>query len=193
VNGCGRVTITADAYWEELTMFPRTLNPLMLVTVTSTVPFLLPPAGPAPERARIGGTLTVTYTQRLPLPIADAEGHTLIATEAKGTNRSTGPTAYMNGADVHNSEIADLVQGTGMHQGYVTFTQGGEEHVSKWSGKVTTVLDTEHRPVTSFEGTWTKVKGPSGLGRYRGRVTGPNAYTVDWQGEVELSQRAASR
>jgi hypothetical protein len=172
-------------------MFPRILNHLMLVAIAPTVPFLLLATHPAPERARVGGTFTMTYTERHPLSIGDAEGHALIATEAKGRNRSTGPTSYMDGAEVRNSEIADLVQGTGPHQGYVTLTQGGEEHVSKWSGRVTTVLDADQRAVTRFEGTWTKVKGPKGRGTYYGLLTGPDRYTVDWQGEVELSQRAA--
>ena len=57
--------------------------------------------------------------------------------------------------------------------------------------RATTVLDADQKPVTSFEGTWTKVKGPSGRGTYRGRLTGPDAYVVDWQGEIELTQRAA--
>ena len=172
-------------------MHPRILNRLMLVAITSPVPFLVLATRHAPEGARVGGTFTMTYTQRHPLPISDAEGHALMATESKGTNRSTGATGYMDNAAVRNAEIADLVQGTGSHQGYVTFSQGGDEHVSKWSGKVTTVLDADQKPVTSFEGTWTKVKGPSGRGTYRGRLTGPDAYVVDWQGEIELTQRAA--
>ena len=36
-------------------MFPRILNPLMLVTITSTVPFLLLAARPAAERGRVTG------------------------------------------------------------------------------------------------------------------------------------------
>jgi len=172
-------------------MFPHILNRLMLVAITPTVPFVLLATRPSPERARVGGTFTMTYTQRHPLSIADTGGHMLIAAEAKGRNRSTGPTSYMDGAEVRNSEIADLMQGTGPHQGYVTLVQGSEEHVSKWSGKVTTVLDADQKPVTSFEGTWTKVKGPNGRGTYQGRLTGPEGYTVEWQGEVELSQRAA--
>lgn len=172
-------------------MYPRILNRLMLVAMTSPVPFLVLATGPGPERARVGGTFTMTYTQRHPLPISDAEGHALVATESRGTNRSTGATGYMDGAEVRNSEIADLVQGTGSHQGYVTLSQGGVEHVSRWSGKVTTVLDADQKPVTSFEGTWTKTKGPNGRGTYQGRLTGTDTYIVNWQGEVDLGQRAA--
>lgn len=170
-------------------MLPRTLNRLMLVAITPTVPFFLLAIRPMPERVGIGGTFTMTYTQRHPLPITDVGGHALIATESRGRNQSTGPTGYMDGAEVRSSEIADLVQGSGPQQGYVTLVQGGEEHVSKWSGKVTTVLDTDQKPVTSFGGTWTRVKGPNGRGTYRGRLTGPDTYTVSWQGEVERAAR----
>lgn len=171
-------------------MLPRFLNRHALVAATATASLLFLAARPAPERARVGGTFTMTYTQRHPLSIVDTEGHVLIATEAKGRNRSTGPGSYMDGAEVRNSEIADLVQGNGPHQGYVTLRKGGEEHVSKWSGKVTTTLGADQKPVTTFEGTWTKVKGPIGQGTYRGRLTGGDAYTVDWEGQVELAPRA---
>lgn len=83
------------------------------------------------------------------------------------------------------------MRGTGTHQGYVTFIQGGDQHVAKWSGKVSTVLDADQAPVTTFEGKWIKVKGPNGQGTYQGRLTGADTYMVEWQGEVELSQRAA--
>lgn len=172
-------------------MFSPILRRLVLGTAAPLVPLLLLAASPAMERASVGGTFTMTYTQRHQLPVSDAEGHALIAAEAKGTNRSTGPTSYMDGAEVLSSEIADLAPGSGMHQGYVTLAQDGAEHVSKWSGKVSTTLDASRRPVTSFEGTWTKVKGPSGHGTYNGRLTGPNSYTVEWQGELDLSPRAA--
>jgi hypothetical protein len=52
--------------------------------------------------------------------VTDAEGHALLATESKGTNRSTGPPSYMDGAEVRSVELPDLVQCTGSHQGYIT-------------------------------------------------------------------------
>jgi hypothetical protein len=55
-----------------------------------------------------------------------------------------------------------------------------------WSGKLTTVLGPDHQPATSFKGTWTSVKGPTGHGTYEGRITGPDTYTVQWAGQVDL-------
>jgi hypothetical protein len=173
-------------------MFPRNLHRLMLVSAAPVVPLLLLTTAPAAERTRVEGTFSVSYTRRHPLPVSDAPGHALIATEARGTNRSTGATLYMDGAEVRNVEIADLTQGNGPHQGYATFSGQGRETVCKWSGKITTVLDANGKPLTSFEGTWTRVKGPSGHGTYKGRLTGPDSYMVEWEGEVELSPRAAS-
>jgi hypothetical protein len=154
---------------------------------------------PAPDRQQVAGTFTMTYSQMNPLPVGDAEGHVLISNHATGANRSTGRDAYMDGADVANTEIADLTQGNGPHQGYVIFSSGGDRTVNKWNGTVTTVLGPDKQPATSFEGTWTKVNGAGrydqigGRGTYRGRMTSPQSYVVEWKGEIDLKGGTASR
>ena len=61
-----------------------------------------------------------------------------------------------------------------------------------------TTLDPDQKPVTSFEGTWSKVGGTgkyagvSGQGRYQGRMLSPTDYTVEWNGEI-VTQRTALR
>lgn len=160
-----------------------------------------PPAAPhqTPERLQISGTFTMTYTQMHPVPVGDAEGHVLISNQATGTNRSTGHDAYMDRAETTNTEIADLTQGNGPHEGYVIFSSGDERTVNRWSGKITTVLGADKQPVTTFEGKWIKVNGTgryagvTGKGTYRGRMTGQDTYLVEWKGEMELNERAASR
>jgi hypothetical protein len=73
---------------------------------------------PPPSGAiRISGTLTMTFAERHPIPVGDAEGHVLVLAQAKGMNRNTGPTDYMAGGEVASTEIADLTQGNGPHQG----------------------------------------------------------------------------
>lgn len=134
--------------------------------------------------ARFGGTYTMTYTQRVPTPVADADGHVLLATTAQGIHHSTGSSSYMDGATVVNSELADLVQGNGTHQGYLTMSLNGEVVTIQWTGKVNTTQDADHHPVTSFSGTWVQVRGPGGHGTYAGRITGPDTYSVEWQGEI---------
>jgi hypothetical protein len=67
--------------------------------------------------ARVGGTYTMTYSQRHPIPVPDADGHVVMATEATGANRSTGPSSFKDGAEVTIIESADMTQGSGPHEG----------------------------------------------------------------------------
>ena len=151
---------------------------------------------PANAPSRIAGTVALKYTEQHPLPVPDAEGHMLVIGRVEGTNRSTGPTRYMDGAAVTNLEFGDLSQGNGPQQGYITMISGADTVVSKWSGRVTTTLAPDKTPITSFEGTWSKVKGTgqyevaSGGGSYKGRFTSPKEYVVEWKGELSGSKLA---
>jgi hypothetical protein len=167
-------------------MSPRTLRRLALSIAVPVVPLLLLAARPSGEMARVGGTYTMTYSQRHPISVPDADGHVVIATEATGANRSTGPSAFEDGAQVTIIESADMTRGSGPHQGYAVMTLDGNVVVNQWTGKLTTVLGPDHQPATSFRGTWTSVKGPAGQGTYEGRITGPDTYTVEWAGQVDL-------
>lgn len=152
----------------------------------------------APERLQVGGTITMTYSQMNPAPVGDAAGHVLVSDRATGTNRNTGRDTYMERAEVANTEIADLTQGNGSHQGYTIFSSGRDSTVNRWNGKVTTVLGPDKTPVTSFEGSWNKVRGTgryagvSGEGTYRGRMTGKNTYEVEWKGEIAVNEPTAA-
>jgi hypothetical protein len=142
--------------------------------------------------APVSGRFTMKYSQQHAFPVSDAAGPVLLANEAKGTNSNTGRTDYMSGAGATNIEIADLTQGNGPHQGYVTFAKNGEKTVNRWNGRITTKLSDDKKPITTFEGTWTKVEGTgryegvSGNGRYKGRMLSPTEYVVDWEGELSL-------
>jgi hypothetical protein len=133
-----------------------------------------------------------------PVSIGDAPGHVLISNRATGTNQSSGRDKYMERATVVNTEIADLAQGNGNHQGYTIFSSGGDSTVNKWTGKVRTILGPDKQPVTSFEGSWSKVRGTgryadvTGQGTYRGRMTGQNTYQVEWTGEIDLGEQTAA-
>jgi hypothetical protein len=172
-------------------MSPRTLHRLALATAAPIVPLLILAARPAGDMARVAGTYTMTYSQRHPIPVPDAEGHVVIATEATGTNRSTGPTSFGDGARVTVVESADMTQGNGPHQGYSIMSLDGNVTVNRWTGTLTTVLGPDQQPATSFKGTWTSAKGPAGHGTYEGRITGPDTYTVGWEGEMDIEQASA--
>ena len=158
---------------------------VILAAVAPLVPLLLAAARPSADVGRVSGTFTMTYSQRHPVPVSDIDGHGVIAAESKGTNRNTGPAAYMDGADVSIAETADMVQGSGPHQGYVTMSLNGDVAINQFSGTLSTVPGPDKQPLTSFKGSWTSVKGHQGHGTYEGRMTGPDTFTVEWKGDVD--------
>jgi hypothetical protein len=155
-------------------------------------------SAPAPERMPISNVFSLNYTQQHALPVSNAAGPVLLLTQSIGTNRNTGKSDYMAGAEVVNREIAELTQGNGPHQGYITEIKGADTAVTRWQGHVTTTLGPDQKPATRFEGTWTKVSGTgkydgvAGNGTYTGRMLSPTEYAVEWSGEIVLN-RTASR
>jgi hypothetical protein len=156
-----------------------------------------PGTSPTGERLRISGVFTMKVVQQQALQVATPGDPVLLLTQASGSNRSTGKSAYMGGAEVISREIADLTQGNGPHQGYITEILGADTTVTRWQGKVTTILGPDQEPITRFEGTWSKLKGTgqyegvTGAGSYRGRMTSPTNYTVEWNGEINTPPTAS--
>jgi hypothetical protein len=152
---------------------------------------------PAAKPSKIAGTFSARYAEQHPLLVPDAAGHAFVLGRVQGVNRSTGPTPYMVQGDVTSLEFGDLIQGTGPHQGYIWMSQGADTVISKWSGTVTTTHSPDKTPMTSFAGSWTKVRGTgryqgiTGKGTYRGHFTSQTEYTVDWQGEISGESVAA--
>jgi hypothetical protein len=152
----------------------------------------------APKRIAVSGVSSMKYSQQHLSAVADASGPVLFLNESKGNNRSTGETEYMADAEVTNREIANLTQGNGSHEGYITFAKGADTTVSSWRGKVITTMGPDRKPATRFEGTWSKVRGTGkyqgvpGRGTYSGKMNSPTEFTIEWKGELELS-RSASR
>ena len=61
-----------------------------------------------------------------------------------------------------------------------------------------TQLSPDKTPITTFEGTWTTVRGTgryassTGKGRYQGHFTSQTEYTIEWSGELS-GERLADR
>ena len=150
-------------------------------------------AAPSP----IAGKFSVRYAEQHPQAVPDGEGHALVLGRAQGVNRSTGPTLFLDKGDVTNLEFADLHQGNGPQQGYVSISQGGDTVISQWNGKVTTTLSPDKTPITTMAGTWAALRGTgryenaTGKGSYKGRFTSPTEYTVEWSGEISGERQAA--
>ena len=173
---------------------------ILRVAVAASLPLaavaVLGWSGPAPSK--IAGMFEAKYAEQHPLPVPDAAGHALVLGRAVGVNRSTGQTPYMDEGKVTNFEFGDLIQGNGPQQGYISMSQGADTMISKWSGKVTTILSPDKTPITTMEGTWTKVKGSgrygsvTGKGNYKGHFTSQTEYTVEWSGQIS-GERLAER
>jgi len=143
------------------------------------------------ETEVVAGQFTASYAKQEALPIPDSQGHVLMLGEATGSNASTNGSDYMDGAAIVNQEILDLMQGNGPHSGYVTMSKDGEQTVTRWEGKVTTTLNKDGSPNTTFKGVWQKVAGTgqyadfTGSGTYQGYFTSETDYTVDWKGKLK--------
>lgn len=150
------------------------------------------------ERLQVSGVFSMKVGQQQTLPVASPAEPVLLLTQSSGTNRSTGKSAYMDGAEVINRQIADLTQGNGPQQGYITEIHGADTTVTRYQGKVVTTLGADQKPITRFEGTWSKLRGTgqyegvTGAGSYTGKMTSPTEYTVEWSGEIS-TPRTASR
>jgi hypothetical protein len=144
---------------------------------------------PARERVSIAGTFTMAYVKREMVQIPDAPGHLLIVAEARGSNRNTGPSDFMSGAQASALETLDLVQGSGSTQGYVVQAKDADSVFVGIKGRVTTTMSPQGSPSTTFEGNWVFLRGTGqyrgikGSGTFRGRFTSQTEYTVDWKGE----------
>lgn len=153
---------------------------------------------PAAHTTRVAGTFTAKYSQQHPLLTGTPAEPMLLANEARGTNRNTGGTDYMDNGEITSVEIADLTEGSGSHQGYVTFAKDGERTMNAFKGRITT-RKVNGQPLTTFEGNWTKVGGTGrydggrGSGRYRGRLLSSTEYEVQWEGEITLKEKTATR
>ena len=153
--------------------------------------------GPAFVRTQVSGVFSMKVGQQHALPVADQAGPVLLLTQSAGTNRSTGNSDYMDGAQVINREISDLTQGNGPHQGYTTEIKGADTSMARYQGKVVTTLGPDRKPTTSFQGTWTKLSGTgryqgvTGSGSYKGRMVSPTDYTVEWSGEIVTRQTSS--
>lgn len=129
------------------------------------------------------GSFTMTNTERDPILMAE-NGHMIYVSAAKGTAKG----GDVDGARVTHRELVDITQGNGVHQGYTTFTKGGNKEIVKWSGKINTTLNDDGSPNTTFAGKWTTVYGTGPFkqsvgdsGTYEGQMTSQDSFIVKWQ------------
>ncbi len=165
----------------------------LLMTVLCVVALLAMPLS-AQEMMKVAGKMEASYVKQEPMEVGDTEEHTMTLGTSEGTNVSTGVHMFMDGAEIVNMSFADLVKGSGPHQGYVKFTKGDDVVYAKWQGTMTTMTYEEGPPMMSFEGTFTYIGGMGqymhikGGGTYKGQFTSLTAYMVEWEGEYAIME-----
>ena len=148
----------------------------------------------AQQPTNISGKITAAATHQDSVIVGDVTNHKISLMVSEGTNVNTGESEFMDGAQVVNMSHSDLIQGNGIHQGYVRFTKDGDTTFAKWQGKVTTKVMPEGEPVTSFEGTYVYIKGTGsfenikGEGTFKGEFTSKTEYTVEWQASYSVEK-----
>jgi hypothetical protein len=164
----------------------------IVLTVVSSLAFAFGPAPVWAEDAKpISGNYIAAYAMQKAMPVPDAQGHMLMLVETHATNKNTGPTDFLEGAQVVNREMRDLVQGDGTHNGYITFTDNDGEITAKWDGNVKTTLTKDGQPRTTFNGdwTWTKATGHyaayTSSGKYTGYAPSPDKVYIEWEGQLQ--------
>lgn len=166
---------------------------LMLRAAIAAVPLLAAGAATAGEAGDFAGTFSGTIVKQEARPLDD-KGHVVVAQAAQGTNRSTGKTDYMNGAQVLWSSTIEIAGGNGPEHGLITLVKDGVSATSSYSGTLKTTL-VDGRPLTTGSGTWTMVSASGmaseGSGTYAITMTSPTTFEGEWKGDTSATAARA--
>ena len=148
----------------------------------------------AQQKIKIAGKMTCAVIERKMIDVGDTEGHSVSLGEYEGANVSTGKQKFMDAAQVAGMTFGDLVKGNGPHQGYGKMSLDGDVVFWESEGKTTTTLSPEGRPITTFEGTLSYIKGTGqfeniqGSGTYNGMYISRTIWTLEWKGEYSIKK-----
>jgi hypothetical protein len=160
----------------------------LLLTLVLSVP------ASAQEKTSVGGKFMGTFMEQHQFTIGDVVDHILTMGKSVGTDSSTTPAGFMDGATVINYSVGDLTKGSGHQFGYVIFAKGADTTYAKWEHNLTTTATEEGKPEMTFKGTFTfesgtgQYKGIQGGGDFTGVFISQAEYTVDWQGEYTIAK-----
>ncbi len=142
--------------------------------------------------AKVSGSFTGRVRVQTSVVLADTENHEISLAEVSGPQKVSDP--LFADATITYWGTADLVAGSGTQRGYwINHRPTGDRDWGTYEGKITT-----SGGQVRMEGTfrWTggsgKLKGISGGGKYKGRITSPVDLVNDWEGEYQLAQARAA-
>lgn len=144
---------------------------------------------PQATAADYAGSIKGAITKQDAQPIVNGAGsHAIVLSSSTGKNISTGKQGYFDGADVVIKDVADMVNGNGSYQGYITFSKDGEQVTNRLDGKVVTVMAPDGKtPMTTIEGTFDGVFGTNlygtmhPYGTFKVTFTSPTEYVSEWE------------
>jgi len=146
----------------------------------------------AEEMTKVSGKITASFTDEKKVEVGDVEGHEISFITSEGKNASTGKTMFLDGAQVINYSMGDILKGSGPQHGYIKVWKENDGMISKWEHNVVTVMTEEGMPSTTFEGTFTYTSGMGkfakikGGGTYKGMFVSKTEYVVEWLGEYSI-------
>lgn len=165
----------------------------LLISLTFMLSFCVT-FSPAQEKIKAAGKLTLEYTEQHSVDVTDNEGHSLSIGKLEGINVSNGKNKFMDGAKVVAVSFGDYVKGNGPSLGYGKMTLNGDSVFWKDEGKSITTLSPEGTPITTFEGTYTVIKGTGqyeniqGSGIFKGKLISATKVIYEWEGEYFIKK-----
>jgi hypothetical protein len=158
------------------------------LTVLASAAVILFAGMPQANAADYAGSYKGTITKQDGMPIVDNGQHVIALGTSTGSNKSTGKKDYFDGGAIVVTDVVDIVNGNGTHQGYWTVTKDGETVTNKLAGKMTTVMAADGKtPMTTIEGTIDGLYGTGvhgtihPVGAYKVTFTSPTEYLCEWQ------------
>jgi hypothetical protein len=148
----------------------------------------------AQQKFKIAGKATAAYTVREKIDVGDTEGHSLYLLKSEGFNENTGENKFMDGAEAVWFAISDYIKGNGPHTVYSKLSLNDNTVYSKAEGKTTTTLSPEGKPVVTFEGSFSFIKGTGeykkiqGSCTYKGKLVSSVIIVNEWEGEYFIKE-----
>ena len=140
-------------------------------------------------QTKFSGTMEMKNASVDTVFIDDVEGHNMMLSVSEGINAGGVEGDIFDGATALNISSSDLVKGNGDIFGYTKLVKGDDVLFNKWKGVLTTVIDAEGKPKSTFKGSYELINGAGafanikGTGTFSGYYTSPSNYVAEWEGE----------
>jgi len=137
----------------------------------------------------LSGSFSGRATSQSTIALHDTSNHDLNLLEVRGVQKSTDE--QWNNSKITYWGTADLIAGNGPQRGYfVNEHSDGERDFGTFEGRIVT-----SGAQVTIEGTWKftggtgKLKGLTGGGSYKGRMTSPVEVENTWEGKYQIATK----